>query len=68
MCEHNTGAVPFTITATRTIKSRAKMSSSSMISVPSQANTYREMFFRLEKPVQLTQQEFDEFWPLVDTV
>jgi len=26
------------------------------------------MLFRLEKPVQLTQQEFDEFWPLVDTV
>ena len=43
-------------------------SSSTMISVPSQADTYREMLFRLEKPVQLTQQEFDEFWPLVDTV
>ena len=39
-----------------------------MISVPSQADTYREMLFQLEKPVQLTQQEFDEFWPLVDTV
>jgi len=32
-----------------------------MISVPSQADTYREMLFQLEKPVQLTQQEFDEF-------
>jgi len=44
------------------------MSSSIMISLPSQADTYRDMFFQLEKPVQLTQHEFDEFWPLIDTV
>ena len=37
-----------------------------MIPVLHQANTYREMPLRLEKPVQLTQQEFDEFWPLYD--
>jgi hypothetical protein len=32
-----------------------------------QANTYRELLLRLEKSVQLTQ-EFNEFWPLIDTV
>ena len=43
-------------------------SSSTMIPVPSQATTYREILFRLENPVQLTLLEFDEYWPLVDTV
>lgn len=39
-----------------------------MIPVPEHANTYRETLFHLEKPVELTQQQFDEYWPLVDTV
>ena len=49
-----------------------KMSSSStipaMIPVPEQAHIYREMLFHLENPVELTEQQFDEYWPLVDTV
>jgi hypothetical protein len=36
--------------------------------LPKQADTYKEMVLRLEEPVQLTQQEFDEFWSLIDTV
>jgi len=39
-----------------------------MIPVPEKADLYRDILFYLEKPTQLSQQEFDEYWPLVDSV
>jgi hypothetical protein len=39
-----------------------------MINVPEQADHYKEILFNLEKPVVLNAEQFDTFWPLVDSV
>jgi hypothetical protein len=39
-----------------------------MINVPEQADQYKKILFDLEKPVVLSAEQFDTFWPLVDSV
>jgi hypothetical protein len=38
-----------------------------MINVPKEADYYKKNLFDLEKPVVLSVEEFDTFWPLVDS-
>ncbi|KAA8893707.1 hypothetical protein FN846DRAFT_499967 [Sphaerosporella brunnea] len=39
-----------------------------MITVPEQADYYKEILFNLENPVVLSVEQFDTYWPLTDAV
>ena len=39
-----------------------------MIVLPSDAAIYRKLLFELDKPVVLSEEQYNEYWPLVDSV
>lgn len=44
------------------------MSNTKMIALPPDANNYKKLLFELEGPVELNQEQYDAYWPLVDSV
>jgi hypothetical protein len=44
------------------------MTTNNMITVPEQADYYKNILFNLEKPVVLSVEQFDTYWPLTDAV